>query len=586
MLLGLEYVIWAVLAVYFAGMLAMGWWSRRRASRQSGYLIGDRRFGTPMMVMHSFGAGTNPGDAAGVISGSVAAGASGVWASWLWLFGTPFYWLVAPLVRRMRCLTLADFFEERFGRGAAALYIVVASVGMVVCLSSVLLATTSTVQGMMGKAAADDAEAWFFGILFVSTLTFMVYSYWGGIVAAIRTDFIQGLMIIFLSFMAVPAALNLPSVGGLSGMRETLAAASEKQGVNLLSMFDPGRPPVATEPPPQDAPAAVDKPAPKPPRQPPRFDLWIILLLCVQAPLSALALPHLITVCGAGKSEWEGRMGFAGGNMLKRICTIGWAVLGLCWLAHLTSQGIAIDQSTADAAFGESLQHLLPPFFQGLMLASIMAAAMSSGNAFQVTVAGLFSENLYRRYVRPEASDHSTLMVTKITGVVYVLAAVVVSIGFRDVVGAIMAYFTILALVGISTAMGLLWRRMNQAGVYGATILAVATFLGTRIAGSPRAIEIGAPLVAGVVGGVLFSLISRPPDPKVVERFFTKIYTPIGQEEKLEQSLDEAVPPSEQFLTAGGLFIVKPSRESWVGFLAFLGLCVACVAAMQAVLSW
>ena len=557
MLLGLEYVIWAVLALYFAGMLALGWWSRRRASRQSGYLIGDRRFGTPMMVMHSFGAGTNPGDAAGVASASVAAGASGVWASWLWLFGTPFYWLVAPLVRRMRCLTLADFFEERFGRGAAALYIVVATVGMVVCLTSVLLATTSTVQGMMGKAATDDAEAWFYGILFVSTLTFMIYSYWGGIVAAIRTDFIQGLMIIALSFMAVPAAMYLPSVGGLSGMRATLAAASPERGADLLSMFDPAR-----------------------------FNLGVVLVLCAQAPLSALALPHLITVCGAGKSEWEGRMGFAGGNMLKRICTIGWAVLGLCWLAHLIRQGAEIDAATADAAFGDSIRHLLPPFFQGLMLAAIMAAAMSSGNAFQVTVAGLFSENLYRRYIRPDASDHSALTVTKLAGVVYVVAAVVVAILLRSVVDAIMVYFRILALVGISTAMGLLWRRMNQAGMYGATILAVAVFLLAEyvIEGVPPAVAIGGPLVAGTLGGIVFSLVTRPPDPKIVERFFTKIYTPVGQDEKLGQPLDEAVPPSEQFLTAGGLFIVKPSRESWVGFLAFLGLCVACVVVMYALL--
>ncbi len=558
MLLGLEYVIWAVLALYFAGMLALGWWSRRRASRQSGYLIGDRRFGTPMMVMHSFGAGTNPGDAAGVISGSVAAGASGVWASWLWMFGTPFYWLVAPLVRRMRCLTLADYFEERFGRGAAALYIVVAAVGMVVCLTSVLLATTSTVQGMMGKAATDDAEAWFYGILLISTLTFMIYSYWGGIVAAIRTDFIQGLMIIALSFMAVPAAIYLPSVGGLSGMRAALAAASPERGADLLSMFDPAR-----------------------------FNLGVVLVLCAQAPLSALALPHLITVCGAGKSEWEGRMGFAGGNMLKRICTIGWAVLGLCWLAHLIRQGAEIDTATADAAFGDSIRYLLPPVFQGLMLAAIMAAAMSSGNAFQVTVAGLFSENLYRRYIRPNASDHSALMVTKMAGVVYVVAAVVVAILLRSVVDAIMVYFRILALVGISTAMGLLWRRMNQAGMYGATILAVAVFLLAEyvIEGVPPAVAIGAPLVAGTLGGIVFSLVTRPPDRKVVERFFTKIYTPVGQDEKLAQPLDEAVPPSDQFLTAGGLFIVKPSRESWVGFLAFLALCVACVAVMYALLA-
>ncbi len=572
MLLGLEVTIWIVLLLYLVGMLGLGWYSRRRAGSQSGYLIGDRRFGSSMMVMHAFGAGTNPGDAAGVISGSVQTGASGVWVSWLWMFGTPFYWLIAPLVRRMRCLTLADYFEERFGRGAAALYILVASVGMVICLASVLLATTSTVQGMMGRATTPDADAWFLGILIVSTLTFAIYCYWGGIVAAIRTDFIQGLMMIVLSFMAVPAALNMPSVGGFSGMRETLAAASQGSENNLLSIFDPNR-----------------------------FDWAVVLLLCIQAPLSAMALPHLITVCGAGRTEWEGRMGFAGGNMLKRICTIGWAILGLAWLAHLIQQGVEIDNQVADAAFGDSIRALLSPVAQGLMLACIMAAAMSSGNAFQVTVAGLFSENLYRRYLHPTASDHQALMVTKVVGLVYVLVSLLMAMAMRNLVVAIMAYFTILALVGISTAMGILWRRMNQTGMYVATIMAGGVYVYARF-DMPGAIElaerlslnslwyllihhgpavnIGAPIAAGILGGIVGSLLTRPPDPEVIERFFTKIYTPIGQEDRLNLRLDQAVPASQRWITWGGLWIVKPTRESWIGFLVFLGLCVACVVTM------
>jgi Na+/proline symporter len=77
-----------------------------------------------------------------------------------------------------RFLTLADYFEERFGRGAAAVYILFASIGMVICLASVLLATTSTVQGMMGRSTTPDADAWFLGILIVSTATFTVYCYW------------------------------------------------------------------------------------------------------------------------------------------------------------------------------------------------------------------------------------------------------------------------------------------------------------------------------------------------------------------------------------------------------------------------
>jgi len=548
--LGLHYAIWIVLALYFAGMLLMGWWSKRGIHNQEGYLLGNRQFGVTMMIMHAFGAGTHPGNVAGVMSQAVVSGASSIWVSWMWLFGTPFYWIIAPVVRRMRCLTMADFFRQRFGRAASVLYIIVAAAGMIVFLAGVLLATTRTVQGMMGKATTAESEFWFFGILFVSTAVFIIYSYWGGIIAAIRTDMIQGFMIIALSFIAIPAALNLSEVGGLAGMRATLGA----QDLDYMSLFDPKG-----------------------------FSLLTVLLLCINAPLTALAFPHLMSVCAAGKTEWEGRVGFTYGNILKRVCTIGWCVLGLCWLAYLLKTGSEIQR---DAAFGDSIRALLSPVLQGVMLACVMAAAMSSGDAVQVTVAGLFSQNIYREYINPGADEKRLVHVTRIIGIAIALLGLGAAILMRfNLVKAILDYFNILSLVGISTAMGLLWRRMNSAGMFSSTILASATFLISRyVLDCSRDITIGVPIVVGVLAGVIGSLVTKPPNRESIDKFFTKIYVPIGQEDKLELPLEEVVPQSSRWLTAGGLFIVKPSRQSWVGFLVTLVICLACVVVMLAIL--
>ena len=546
--LGLHYAIWIVLALYFAGMLLMGWWSKRGIHNQEGYLLGNRQFGWPLMVMHAFGAGTHPGNVAGVMSQGVVSGASGIWVSWMWLFGTPFYWIIAPIIRRMRCLTMADFFRERFGRSASVLYIIVASVGMIVFLAGVMLATTRTVQGVMGKAQVQQSEAWFFGILFVTTAVFITYSYWGGIIAAIRTDMIQGLMIIALSFIAIPIALG--RVDGLAGMRATLAA----QEGNLLSLFDSKQ-----------------------------FSILTVLLLSINAPLTALAFPHLMSVCAAGKTEWEGRIGFTYGNILKRICTIGWCVLGLCWLAYLLKTGSEVNK---DAAFGDSIRSLLRPELQGVMLACVMAAAMSSGDAVQVTVAGLFSQNIYRVYINPNAEEKRLVHVTRIVGVFIAISALIGAILMRSsLVKAILDYFNILSLVGISTAMGILWRRMNTTGMFCSTILASGTFLVSRyIFDLSRDVTIGVPIVVGVFAGVIGSLITKPPSRETIEKFFTKIYIPIGQEDKLALPLDEAIPKNKRLFTGGGLFLVKPSRQSWIGLAVTLGICLACVFVMLMIL--
>jgi len=547
-ILGLHYAIWIVLILYFAGMLLMGWWAKRGIHNQEGYLLGNRQFGWPMMVMHAFGAGTHPGNVAGVMSQGVVSGASGIWVSWMWLFGTPFYWVIAPVIRRMRCLTMADFFRERFGKAASVLYIIVAAMGMIVFLAGVMLATTRTVQGVMGKAMTEESEIWFFGILFVTTAVFIIYSYWGGIIAAIRTDMIQGLMIIALSFIAIPVALG--RVDGMSGMRATLGT----QGGSYLSLFDPKE-----------------------------FSLLTVLLLSINAPLTALAFPHLMSVCAAGRTEWEGRIGFTYGNILKRVCTIGWCVLGLCWLAYLLNTGLEIQE---DAAFGDAIRGLLRPELQGVMLACVMAAAMSSGDAVQVTVAGLFSQNIYREYINPNADEKQLVRVTRLIGIFIALLALVMAILMRsDLVKTILDYFNILSLVGISTAMGILWRRMNTTGMFCSTILASATFLISRyVLDCSRDVTIGTPIVVGVLAGVIGSLITKPPKRDTIEKFFTKIYVPIGQEEKLELPLEEAVPQSSRWYTSGGLFLVKPSQQSLVGFVVTLGICLACVLVMLAIL--
>jgi len=597
MLLGLDYVIWIVILVYFAGMLLLGWWSKKGIHDREGFLLGNRQFGVGYMVMHAFGAGTHPGDVAGVTSKTVERGASGIWVSWMWMFGTPFYWIIAPIMRRMRCLTVADFFEMRYGRSAAALYVVIAGLGGTIATASVLLATTRTIQGMMGKAtvigtaaaeatdaariadaageaapatagatpaAAEpfwetrgvetkaEAEAWFFGILIVMTAVFVVYSYWGGIVAAIKTDMAQGLMIIALSFIAIPAALNL--VGGWSATKATLLAHSTET-TDYLTLFDP------------------------------KYFSWItVLVLCINAPFSMIAQPHVMSVSAAGRTEWEGRVGFAYGNVLKRICTMGWCILGLAWLAYLIKQGTTVH---ADAAFGDSVRTLLPVILQGVMLACVMAAAMSSGDAFQVTIAGLFAQNVYRAYLKPGATENHYVKVTRLTGLVVIAGALVGAVLMRkSVVESILNYFQLTATVGVSVVLGILWRRMNTTGVFVSTIAAAATLLITKFGlHMSLAATTGLPLVVGTVFGVLGSLVSQPTAKEKVEAFLQRIYTPIGQEDRLDLPFDKAVPHDQRMVTAGGLFLAKPTRQTWLGFLVTLVICLILVAVMWLLLA-
>jgi len=121
--------------------------------------------------------------------------------------------------------------------------------------------------------------------------------------------------------------------------------------------------------------------------------------------------------------------------------------------------------------------------------------------------------------------------------------------------------------------------------MFSSTILASATFLVSRyVLNCGRDITIGAPILVGVLAGLIGSIITKPPSRETIEKFFTKIYVPIGQEDKLALPLDEAVPQQKRLLTGGGLFLVKPSPQSSVGFVVTLGICLACVLVMLLIL--
>ena len=111
-----------LLAGYFAAMVGIGWWSRRQVRTMDDYYMGGRRFGKFLMVMFGFGLGTHADTAVGVAAQSDNIGMAGIWYQWLHIFNLPFFWLVAGVFRRARCITTGDVYERRYGTSLGLLF--------------------------------------------------------------------------------------------------------------------------------------------------------------------------------------------------------------------------------------------------------------------------------------------------------------------------------------------------------------------------------------------------------------------------------------------------------------------------------
>ncbi len=103
-----------VLVGYFAVMIAIGIYSSRMIKAQEDFFMGGRSFGKLLQTFAAFGAGTGSSDPVNTGRTTFTSGMSGMWSVMSWLFVTPFYWIAGVWYRRMRHLTLGDWFVERY----------------------------------------------------------------------------------------------------------------------------------------------------------------------------------------------------------------------------------------------------------------------------------------------------------------------------------------------------------------------------------------------------------------------------------------------------------------------------------------
>ena len=78
-MLGLHWLDWVVLGLYFVGILGIGLWSYLRVKNTSDYFMGGRRFGKVLMMFFAFGVGTSSEQAVSVAAGSFRNGLAGIW---------------------------------------------------------------------------------------------------------------------------------------------------------------------------------------------------------------------------------------------------------------------------------------------------------------------------------------------------------------------------------------------------------------------------------------------------------------------------------------------------------------------------
>ena len=449
----MEFLDYAVLAVYFMVMTGIGVACMKLVKAQEDYFMGGRGFGKLLQTFAAFGAGTGSSDPVNAARTTFTGGLSGMWSVMYWLFVTPIYWIVAVWYRRMRLLTLGDWFAERYDSKALGAAYSLAGLLFMVVYGSMLFSAIGKVAAPLvntGTVGGVDLE---YILVPVIALFVLFYGIAGGLRAAYWTDLIQGVCIILLSIMLIPYGLQalVEKFGDPStqGMMDGFRIIHEQLPPEYFSL-------VATT-------GAGD------------FPLLFLVVVVIMNMLGIVVQPHFIAMGGgSAKTENNARVGLVVGNFLKRFCTLGWVLTALIALALFADSHELADDP--DKTWGIAARELLGPGLTGLMLACLLAALMSSVDAHMIIGSALVVRNLYAAYINPAASERTYVMVGRLTGASIVVAAVIVSLTMMDVFKQLELTWRVPLLVAAPFWLGMYWRRATSAATWATIIFCLLAF--------------------------------------------------------------------------------------------------------------
>ncbi|MBA3480413.1 MAG: sodium/solute symporter [Pirellulales bacterium] len=484
-----------IIVLSLLAVLVVGFWASRFQDKTArGYFLASGRL--PWWIIGSAFVSTSVSSEQ--IVGTVgAAYRSGMGiANWEW-WSLPTYTLfiviLIPIYLRNRITTVSEIFVKRFGPLCGDIY----SVAML--LSYVFIFLVPVLYS--GSLTFSQLTGWnFYLILWTLTVLVGAYTIKGGLASVMWTDALQCIML-----LGGGLVLYVVALAEIPGGWEAMVAAQPER----FHLYHPPDDP--------DAP----------------FLGLIFLSFGVGLFYQAANQVMVQRILGA-RSNWDGMMGiiFAGFINLARplvTCFLGFIVWH--WIYELRR---AEPLSDPDTAFPFALKTFATSWgLRGVVLAGFLAAVMSTISALSNSTATLFSLDVYKKWINPQAEDWEVVRAGRLASFLSLAVAASLAPSVQQW-GGVFKYFqtgvTYLATPFISVIlMGVLWKRTNYAaalfGIIGGFLIQMLVALGAPQFGFHlHWLYLGAIAQALIMAGIaVVSFFSTPP--------------PVGQAEAFQWSL-------------------------------------------------
>lgn len=470
--------------LYLLAMVAIGFIAWRRTRNFDDYILGGRSLGGYVTALSAGASDMSGWLLLGLPGAMYAGGLSEAWIGFGLILGAYLNWrfVAGPLrlytERTENALTLPDYFTTRFAEGGRLLRIVAALVILVffaVYAASGIVAGARLFESVFGLPYGQA--------LWWGAAATILYTLVGGFLAVSWTDTVQATLMLFALILA--PIMVMVSTGGFGA------------SVAIIEQVDPTR---------LDWFAGGTLGA-----------VGIISLLAWG--LGYFGQPHILARFMAADSVRTIPTARRIGMAWMVLCLLGSLGVGFFGISYFGANPdeAALMGGNPERVFIALSEALFNPWIAGILLSAILAAIMSTLSCQLLVCSSALTEDFYRGFVRPAASQRELVWFGRASVLVVALVAIWIARDPESRVLGLVSY----AWAGFGAAFGpvvvfsLFWERMTRMGAFAGIAVGALTVALWPLTGSAL-YEMLPGVVLASIAVVVGSLLDRPPPAHIV----------------------------------------------------------------------
>ncbi|MFV0252653.1 MAG: sodium/proline symporter PutP [Beutenbergiaceae bacterium] len=478
--------LYLALAIYFAGMLLIGYFAARRTKDHEDYMLAGRNL-PPWAAALSAGASDMSGWLVMGLPGAIyAAGLIEAWIAVGLMIGAYLNWLlVAPRLRAYtevsnNSITVPSFLENRLKDTSHVIRIL--SAVIILIFFTLYISSGMVAGGVFFESSFNGA--YISGMLLVTVVT-LTYTMFGGFLGASLTDVAQGIMM--LTALIVVPIVAVSTLGGFGEVGQIL----DEMGPTHLSLTEGKGLTGAT---------------------------FIAIVSAMAWGLGYFGQPHIVVRFMALPSPAAARPARRIGMTWMIASMIGALAAGLVGFAYFNGSGNPL--ANPETVVLQMSQILLHPIVAGFVLAAVLAAIMSTISSQLVVCSSALVEDLYRVLQKEPPPPARLTMLGRVCTLAVAVVAAVLAISPNDSILGLVSF----AWAGFGSSFGpiillsLFWRGLTRAGALagmatGAIIVFTWGLLGTGI------YELLPGFIGAFAVAVIVSRITARANPEIDREF-------------------------------------------------------------------